>query len=295
MTKRNLVGFGTWMKMALVMTGCVADANSGAWPDGEEEVGSVQSAGLVELDRQAERTAGAFTSTRGATVRFESALVDSGRARVAAVVQVGERTFEWALDESTGEFSLDGHGAILDEATLDAVREMASALEEELTSGGEGPSSDADHEALLLAELLWLSDGQPGYVVTHHDGSIAPAGSALETEVPFGYGQDWVSCINKYKGQRITAYIQDDTGSRTTRRLVVGGTGTNPHHAGDWRCMGQCGPGCQASWHNGHFRDCFEHDACTYTRASSLCDNAWIWASDDYAASVHPVARLACN
>jgi hypothetical protein len=37
--------------------------------------------------------------------------------------------------------------------------------------------------------------------------------------------------------------------------------------------------------------DCFEHDACTYTRASNRCDLAFGFAANDYLSSLN----LFCN
>jgi hypothetical protein len=242
--------------------------------------------------RTAERLTGSVARQGARATEFDALISDRVQGKLASVVRFGDDSLEWSVNQTTGEFWLDGHGMTVTAENVAGAKQLSAALEAKLTAEHESGAAIAPHEGLLFAEALWLSDARVGQTLAQHADTIGKAGKKLENAEAFGYTNDFPICIAT--GPRL-AYMQRDSGARTTATLTVGGVGRHPNHAGNWNCLGECGEGCQAWWHNGHWIDCYEHDACVYFYPSADCDNAKIWAADDYAASVDGVIGLLCN
>jgi hypothetical protein len=252
-----------------------------------------RSAELQVADATERRMAGELAVDGTTIAEFAAVAGERDSDASTSVVRVGDALVEWGAVPSTGEFWFDGHDLVITSEQREAMQHLARSLESQLVPDGQSVEHLGFHERLLLAHTSWLADAEVGTTISRHEEPIAPASASPDGSALYGYYDDYPPlCLNDWRGLPRTAYIRDDNGTFPTKRLTVGGTGGNPHHPGDWSCLGQCGAGCQSSWKNGHFLDCFEHDACTYTRPSDRCDWAFAYAADDYLDSV---GSLYCN
>lgn len=89
-------------------------------------------------------------------------------------------------------------------------------------------------------------------------------------------------------------------GAVHSERVRVGDDwGRLAQNAGDYGCMGRCGPGCPSRGPGLWTRDCLVHDVCSYRNASRLgpldpsCGSAHVDTFDDVAAAL--IGRAGCD
>ncbi|HET9954190.1 MAG TPA: hypothetical protein VFQ61_06790 [Polyangiaceae bacterium] len=283
----------TWAPRKTVLVGAlwILTVACAAEPPGTPlESGSVQDVGgsgtgteaLSLTENSDTALTGEFASEAG-TAHFDSQFDATGQA--VSVVVIGETTIEWRYDNQSGRVTVDGRGSVLTEQSLTVFAELSKQLYAALDAEGTAKGRLPTHKGVLAAQVSWLAAGQPGTVIDAF--SSGPSGTVSGEVAYASFTDDGVTCLRK--GVSTRYWAKADGGNSRSAYFVVNDTQScngSVKGCGNWSgsCMGQCGEGCQSSWKNGSFQDCFDHDFCTYFYRD--CGAQFRDAADDYAASL---------
>lgn len=272
--------------MAILLTmGCSGGGDVGEPPDD-----IAQTEALALQARSDTRLAGTLLKG-GVRVEFE-AMKGSGSLATSTLI-LGGKTFEHALDASTGTLTVDGHDNVLSAGDIALVRALAVEMERRLA-----PSVSTGlptQEVLLLGQLTWLADTHADFTVSRFTRKN-PLLQTADGPLVFGVGNNGVLCLARGARYAVSFWpvgwnwaVSEYAYANASYGI---GTGAGPDYPyGDWTCQGQCGTGCQDWWHSGLFYDCLEHDRCTYHYSTHKCDPAAVDAADDYTASFTSICR----